>query len=270
MVPRRADDPSAMAATSAPTSPGWTRRPIDLANAAARSRVAIGCTLGLLAASLAAFGWRGITPEAGIPPFGAWQQRPTSSVEAATGDNASGTVTGRIAAEGGARIPEMVVYLETVDPEKSYAATTGPASISQKGAQFSPSLLVICAGQQVDFLNDEDRPVEHNVFSNSPAKPFDLGLYPPRGSKLVTFDRPGAVSLHCSIHQNMDGVIFVAPTPFFARVDHDTGSYTIAGVPPGEYRLRTWQRVRRFTEHTASVTVKGRSAVRVDILLSRS
>jgi plastocyanin len=161
-----------------------------------------------------------------------------------------------------------VVYLEALDPAKTFAAPASPAFVSQKGAQFSPSLLVICVGQQVRFLNDEDRPVEHNVFSKSPAKPFDLGLFQPGGSKLVTFDHPGEVSLHCSIHQNMDGVIFVAPTPFFARVDH-TGRYTIGGVPPGEYHLKTWQRMRRFNEHTQSLTIAAQSTVNIDIALSR-
>jgi len=39
--------------------------------------------------------------------------------------------------------------------------------------------MIVTVGQAVDFLNDEDRLIEHNVFSNSPAKRFDLGLYRP-------------------------------------------------------------------------------------------
>src|SRR5262249_3099128 len=68
-----------------------------------------------------------------------------------------------------------------------------PAVISQKGAQFSPALSIVCVGQSVEFHNDEDRLIEHNVFSRSKAKPFDLGLYPPPEQKTVTFDSPGPV-----------------------------------------------------------------------------
>lgn len=236
---------------------------------APRNRIALGCTLALLTASLTALQWSAISLDPAIPADTAWPQSPTSSPAASPGDETTGTIAGRITADGGARIPETVIYLEAVDPQRTFAPPTTPATISQKGAQFSPSLLVVCAGQQVDFLNDEDRPVEHNVFSKSPSKPFDLGLYSPGGSKAVTFDRPGVVSLHCSIHQNMDGVIFVAPTPFFARAD-GTGGYTIANVPPGEYRLKTWQRVRRFNEHVESIAVAERGVVNVDIRLSRS
>ncbi len=232
-------------------------------------RPAFGARLAALTANAAALAWLAASPGAAVPARGFRQQSPGPSTETAPPGEPSGTITGQISAEEGGRIPEMVVYLEAVDPRNSFAAPTDPAIISQKGAQFSPSLLVICVGQQVNFLNDEDRPVEHNVFSKSQAKPFDLGLYSPGGSKQVTFDRPGAVNLHCSIHQNMNGVIFVSPTPFFARVDN-SGRYTISGVPAGEYRLRTWQRIRRFSEHVESLTMAKDGSISVDVRLSRN
>ena len=104
-------------------------------------------------------------------------------------------------------------------------------------------MTVVSVGQTVNFLNDEDRAIEHNVFSNSAPKRFDLGLYGPGKSKAVTFDKPGPVFLYCSIHRYMDGVVYVAPSPFFATVAKD-GSFTITGVKPGNYNLRTWQRRR--------------------------
>lgn len=259
--PRPSDSPVTRA-TGTPAAPGRAHRRVH-------HRVAAAGSLGLLATILAsAFAWQVDSLEADALPSQASPQSPTSSAGAPPLDERCGTVMGRVTTEDGTRVPELVVYLEALDAAASDAPPPGPAVISQRGAQFSPSLLVICVGQQVRFLNDEDRPVEHNVFSNSPAKRFDLGLYSPGGSKLVTFDRPGAVSLHCSIHQNMNGVILVVPTPYFARVDR-AGSYTIAGVPPGEYRLKVWQRVRRFNDYTRSVALADLSAVTVDILLSR-
>src|SRR5207244_3353166 len=123
---------------------------------------------------------------------------------------------------------EIVVYLESTDPARRFDPPKTPATISQKGAQFSPSLLVICVGQVVDFRNDEDRRIEHNVFSHSPAKDFDLGLYAPGPNKPVTFEKPGPVHLFCSIHRYMDGFIYVCPTPFFAQVAAD-GHFEISG-----------------------------------------
>jgi hypothetical protein len=55
----------------------------------------------------------------------------------------------------------------------------------------------------------------------------------------VTFRHPGVVRIFCSIHESMNGTLFVAPTPWFGVVGAD-GSYSIAGVPSGRFRLRTW------------------------------
>jgi hypothetical protein len=126
----------------------------------------------------------------------------------------------------------------------------------------------VSVGQTVNFLNDEDRAIEHNVFSNSPAKRFDLGLYGPGKSKSVTFDKPGPVFLYCSIHRYMDGVVFVSPTPYTSLVDKD-GRYTIRDVPPGEWTLKTWQRRRRFPEKTIPVKVESAKAATVDFELKR-
>src|SRR4051812_43729184 len=158
---------------------------------------------------------------------------------------ATSSITGIVTAEGDVPLAEMVVYLDSPDPARLPAATTQPARILQKGAQFEPKLLIVTVGQAVDFVNDEDRPIEHNVFSNSPPKRFDLGLYGPGQAKQVVFDKPGPVFLFCSIHRFMDGVIFVSPTPFTSRVDPD-GRYTIGNVPPGDWIVKTWQRRKRF------------------------
>src|SRR5207248_492982 len=124
------------------------------------------------------------------------------------------------------------VFLESPDPTRAVSAPAAPGpavKVSQKGAQFQPRMVVVTIGQEVEFLNDEERLIEHNVFSNSPAKRFDLGLYRPGESRKVVFDKPGPVFLYCSIHRYMDGVIYVSPTPFTSRVD-EKGRYTIEHV----------------------------------------
>lgn len=180
---------------------------------------------------------------------------------------AAGSVSGTITAASG-QLPEMIVYLEPADPRITFPAPQEPAVMSQKGAKFSPALLVICVGQAIEFRNDEDRPIEHNVFSRSPSRPFDLGLFPPPEQRTVVFDKPGPVKLFCSIHRYMDGMIYVCPTPFFAKVAQD-GSFTIANVPPGEYRLRTWQRGARFDEQNAPVRVEHGTSATVNVQMKR-
>ena len=110
--------------------------------------------------------------------------------------------------------------------------------------------------------------LEHNVFSNAPAKKFDLGMYPPGQSRSVTFDKPGPVLLYCSIHRYMDGVIFVSPTAYFSRVNPDS-TYRIEGIPPGKWVVKTWQRRRRFKEATENVSVDSGGTKNVNLELHK-
>ncbi len=180
----------------------------------------------------------------------------------------TGSVRGRITSDTGPALPQMIVYLEALEPERRFPPPGRPAIIRQQGAKFSPALLVISVGQSVEFRNDEDRPIEHNVFSRSPVRSFDLGLYRPGISKSVTFDEPGVVRLYCSVHRYMDGVIYVCPTPFFALVDAQ-GRYALEGVTPGTYTLKTWQRRRKYREQSRPVTVTAGQELQADLELSR-
>lgn len=181
-----------------------------------------------------------------------------------------GVVAGRVTTSNGRPLFETVVYLESTDPGRRFPAPAAPAVVGQKGAQFAPALTVVAVGQAVEFRNDEDQPIEHNVFSKSKeVREFDLGLYKPTQARTVTFDKPGAVVLGCSIHREMQGVVYVCPTPFFARVGPD-GQYSIADVPPGGYEVRTWQRQRRYLEHTQRIDVAASAALAVDIVLRRN
>jgi plastocyanin len=187
---------------------------------------------------------------------------PTPESNPATGV----TVQGTVRAQGQPLPSDVVVFLEPVDSSAHFEPPTRRVRVSQKGAQFSPALTVVCVGQTVDFVNDEDRPVEHNVFSNAANAKFDLGLFPPGESRPVSFDQPGPVVLYCSIHKFMDGAVYVCPNPLFSRVDND-GTYRIEGVPPGQYTLKTWQRRRRFPELSMTLSVSG--ATTQDLELKR-
>src|SRR5450432_4236486 len=94
----------------------------------------------------------------------------------------SGSIKGVITYPGEVPLSEMVVYL-VPDDNQQITVPKESVKVSQKGAVFNPALVVVCAGQTVDFVNDEDREIEHNVFSNSSTKQFDLGLFKPGESR---------------------------------------------------------------------------------------
>jgi len=118
------------------------------------------------------------------------------------------------------------------------ASTTSPAHaiMDQQDHRFVPHMLVVQVGTEVTFPNSDD--VSHHVYSFSPTKPFELGLY--KGNKYppVTFDQPGVVVLGCNIHDSMLGYIRVVDTPYFAVTD-DKGVARI-DVPAGDYAVEAW------------------------------
>ena len=79
--------------------------------------------------------------------------------------------------------------------------------VSQKNKQFEPKTMTVKVGDSVNFKNDDT--FNHNVFSLSDSKMFDLGSYPGGASKSVTFDQAGLVEVECAIHPEMKMTIQV-------------------------------------------------------------
>ena len=112
-----------------------------------------------------------------------------------------------------------------------------PYRLVQKDKQFSPHLLVVPTGSEVEFPNQD--PFFHNVFSLFNGKRFDLGLYESGTSRYVKFDREGVSYIFCNIHPEMGAVVLTLSTPFYA-ISNVSGDVVIHNVPPGNYRLQLW------------------------------
>jgi hypothetical protein len=178
---------------------------------------------------------------------------------------AAGDLQGRVVLDlPGVRLDDVgpiVVYLEPLDGAPR-AAPPPPVSLRQRDARFSPPFLAVARGQTVEMPNDDD--IYHNVFSFSAPNGFDLGLYPAGESRSVTFREPGVVRIYCSIHESMNGTIFVAPTPWLAVADPE-GRFAIRGAPSGRVRVRTWAEKLPASERGLSL---GDGATRLDLPLA--
>ena len=112
-----------------------------------------------------------------------------------------------------------------------------PMVMAQQNIQFTPYVLIAPLGSVVSFPNKDK--VRHHVYSFSAPKKFELKLYGRDESRTVTFDKPGAVSVGCNIHDAMIGYIYVSDTPFAAKSGPD-GVAVVRGAPAGGATLMVW------------------------------
>lgn len=156
--------------------------------------------------------------------------------------------------------PAAVVYLEGDFRGEVHARAKGSAEMGQKNIAFAPDLLAVMVGSAVEFPNLDD--TYHNVFSYSKAKRFDLGRFRKEEKpNPVIFDKPGAVTIHCEIHDRMRGTVLVLETPYFKKTD-TAGKYRLENLPAGKYLLKAWVDGNDVRERP--VELKAGAALRVD------
>src|SRR5215469_12722398 len=76
-----------------------------------------------------------------------------------------------------------------------------PYRMAQDHLQFDPFVLIVPQGATVSFPNLDT--VRHQVYSFSPAHPFELKLYGRDQTRTVRFDKTGVIALGCNIHDGM-------------------------------------------------------------------
>ncbi|HXC60957.1 MAG TPA: methylamine utilization protein [Steroidobacteraceae bacterium] len=152
----------------------------------------------------------------------------------------------------GKGIAATVVTLRSTDAARPVAKPTA-AVMDQVDRQFVPHVLVIPLGSQVVFPNSDS--VAHQVYSFSPANKFQLPLYRGKPPPPVLFGREGLVTLGCNIHDQMRAYVYVVQAQYFGRTDAE-GSWSVADVEPGEYKIEIWHPLSRTVRPVLEQTVK--------------
>ncbi|GMR21896.1 MAG: hypothetical protein BMS9Abin37_0217 [Acidobacteriota bacterium] len=152
----------------------------------------------------------------------------------------------------GGGLKNVFVYVKEGLEGQTFDVPTEAAMLKQEGCLYSPHVFGIRAGQTLTIQNADD--TLHNIHAMPKNnKEFNVGQ-PVKGLKTDrVFDNPEVmVPFKCDVHKWMSTYAGVVDHPFFATTDID-GSYSIPGLPPGDYVVEAWH--EKYGTQQMNVTV---------------
>jgi hemoglobin len=174
---------------------------------------------------------------------------------------ARGSLTGVLKIDGQPLNGRLGVIMVTPASGKWQKRTPKQRVIEQRDRQFAPHIMMVPVGSTVSFPNFD--PVFHNVFSTSPTKPFDLGIFKNGESRDVTFDKEGILRIGCNLHANMSAYLVVVAAPHYVVTDPN-GHFRFKSLAPGKYKVKAWSE-RSAEPVTQMVEIKdGPNEVTID------
>ena len=152
-------------------------------------------------------------------------------------------------------LQNVLVYVSKGLEGKTFAPPTQPMVLDQVGCMYTPHVVGVMVGQTLEVRNSDA--TLHNVMATPRNNaPFNVGM-PGKGQKIErVFRQPEfKVNLRCFMHPWMSAYVHVLPHPFFAVTGAD-GTFTIKGLPPGEYEIAVLQETSLFEPTPATAAIK--------------
>lgn len=150
-------------------------------------------------------------------------------------------------------LADVFVYLQPASlGDKTFTPPSTPAVLDQIKCEYIPYVLGAQTGQKVVIKNSD--PVLHNVHA-TPTKNKGFNLAQMANGKDIerVFDQTEVfIRFKCDVHPWMFAYLGVLPHPFHAVSGKD-GTFKIADVPPGKYKLVVFHRRTHGTEDKAIV-----------------
>ena len=187
----------------------------------------------------------------------------------------AGNIKGTVKVKG-LRTPENILVYLTKAPPGAADLSKAKFVMDQRNLEFVPHVLPILVGATVDFPNNDK--VDHNVFSMSRTKKFNLGSYTAGESKSVVFDKPGIVELRCDVHAEMAAYILVMKNPYFAVTDkqghfeipdsnslEQTGLSGVKDLAAGKYFVKSWHEKLKTQKQAVMVPENGDVTIQLDL-----
>jgi len=163
-------------------------------------------------------------------------------------------------------LADTIVSLQGISG-KSTGASAPPMLLDQKGCEYVPGIFAVQTDQKIVIKNSD--PVLHNVHdipaADSGNKEKNEAQLPNGPDLTFSFSKPESfLKFKCDVHQWMFAWASVFDHPYFAVSGKD-GSFKIANVPPGKYKIQAAHRKAGVV--TQEVEVKEGEAAKADFTL---
>jgi plastocyanin len=187
----------------------------------------------------------------------------------------AGGISGTVKVKGLRSPANILVYLTKAPPAFVDLSKT-KFIMDQQNLTFLPHILPIPVGATIHFPNNDK--VDHNVFSLSRTKPFNLGSYKTGETKTVLFDKPGIVEVRCDVHAEMAAYIMVMKNPYFSVTDakgrfempdtnylKEYGFTGLMDIPPGKYFIKTRHEKLKTIKQAVVVPKDGTTLIQLEL-----
>lgn len=169
------------------------------------------------------------------------------------------TLDDMVVASGARGIENVIVALTDVPPGKIPTLAADTLVLDNRQCRFSPHVSVLTAGSAIEATNSD--PILHTTHLYGPLE-ANIAL-PLKDQRVVRrVDTPGLVIVKCDVHGWMQAFVRVDAHPFHA-VTGSSGSFSIPGIPPGEYTLEAWH--ERFGTKRMPVQIRSQETSRVAV-----
>jgi len=164
-------------------------------------------------------------------------------------------------------LPNVFVYVKDGAEKYSFPVPTDPVTLDQNGCMYKPHVLGMIAGQTLHVISSD--PTTHNIHPQpKDNQEWNMSQAPGAAPIDKKFARPEVmVPVKCNQHPWMKAYIGVVKNPFFAVTGSD-GTFTLKGLPPGEYTIGAW--TATFGTQEQKVTIGPKESKTVDFAFKAS
>jgi Carboxypeptidase regulatory-like domain len=174
------------------------------------------------------------------------------AVPACTEVNKAPVYSEEVVVNDDSTLSDVFVYVKDGLSGRTFPVPAEPVKLEQLGCNYKPHVLGIMAGQKFQVTNDD--PTNHNIHPLPTSNREWNQSQPPGSSPIVQeFARPEVmIPVKCNVHPWMKAYVGVVNNPFYAVTGSD-GTFTLKGLPPGDYVIEAWQ--EKYGTQQMNVTV---------------